>query len=124
MSISSNRKLEETSFLSRSNSAFIEEMYLKYLKKDTDLPKEWKIYFEKLNEEASIAVKEFEGPSWGKKSKFKSEQLENIVLENKDNNLSKNQNYNKINQFTETPKLPLPYIKNLRKWINNDKKAS
>jgi len=37
---------------------------------------------------------------------------------------SKNQNYNKINQLTETPKLPLPYIKNLRKWINNDKKAS
>ena len=37
---------------------------------------------------------------------------------------SKNQNSNKRNQFTETPKLPLPYIKNLRKWINNDKKAS
>ncbi len=37
---------------------------------------------------------------------------------------SKNQNSNKINQFTETPKLPLPYIKNLRKWIKNDKKAS
>jgi len=37
---------------------------------------------------------------------------------------SKNQNSNKINRFTETPKLPLPYIKNLRKWINNDKKAS
>ena len=36
----------------------------------------------------------------------------------------KNQNSNKINQFTETPKLPLPYIKNLRKWINNDKEAS
>ncbi len=36
----------------------------------------------------------------------------------------KNQNSNKINQFSETPKLPLPYIKNLRKWINNDKKAS
>ena len=37
---------------------------------------------------------------------------------------SKNQNSNKINQFTETPKLPLPYIKNLRMWIKNDKKAS
>ena len=37
---------------------------------------------------------------------------------------SKNQNSNTVNQFTETPKLPLPYIKNLRKWINNDKKAS
>ena len=37
---------------------------------------------------------------------------------------SKNQNSDKIDQFTETPKLPLPYIRNLRKWINNDKKAS
>nr|WP_075487709.1 glycoprotein [Prochlorococcus marinus] len=37
---------------------------------------------------------------------------------------SKNQNPNKINQFNENPKLPLPNIKNLRKWINNDKKAS
>ena len=37
---------------------------------------------------------------------------------------SKNQNSNKTNQCTENPKLPLPYIKNLRKWINNDKKAS
>ena len=36
----------------------------------------------------------------------------------------KNQNSNKINQFTENPKLPLPNIKNLRKWINIDKKAS
>ena len=31
---------------------------------------------------------------------------------------------NQINQYTETPKLPLPNIKNLRKWINKDKKAS
>jgi len=38
--------------------------------------------------------------------------------------LNKDQNSKKISQFTETPKLPLPYIKNLRKWINNDKKAS
>ena len=34
------------------------------------------------------------------------------------------QDSNQVNQLTETPKLPLPYIKNLRKWINNDKKAS
>ena len=37
---------------------------------------------------------------------------------------SKNQNSNKINLFTEAPKLPLPDIKNFRKWINNNKKAS
>ena len=63
-----------------------------------------------------------------------SETTENIEETNWDSNCletsssneisSKNQNYNKINQFTETPKSPLPYIKNLRKWINNDKKAS
>ena len=52
--------------------------------------------------------------------------MESNVLETPRSNeiSSKNQNSNKINQFTETPKLPLPYIKNLRKWINNDKKAS
>ncbi len=31
---------------------------------------------------------------------------------------------NQINQHIKTPKLPLPNIKNLRKWINKDKKAS
>ena len=37
---------------------------------------------------------------------------------------SKDQNSNDIKQFVDTKKLPLPNIKNLRKWINNDKKAS
>ena len=37
---------------------------------------------------------------------------------------SKDQNSNNIKQLTDNQKLPLPYIKNLRKWINNDKKAS
>ena len=36
----------------------------------------------------------------------------------------KNQNSNNINQLTDIHKSPLPNIKNLRKWINNDKKAS
>ena len=31
---------------------------------------------------------------------------------------------NQINQYFKNPKLPLPNIKNLRKWINKDKKAS
>jgi len=37
---------------------------------------------------------------------------------------SKNQDSNKIKQFTNNQKLPLPNIKNLRKWINKDQKAS
>ena len=50
---------------------------------------------------------------------------ESNCLENASSNglATKNQNSNKINQYPKTPKLPLPYIKNLRKWINNDKKA-
>ena len=31
---------------------------------------------------------------------------------------------NQINQYIKNPKLPLPNIKNLRRWINKDKKAS
>ena len=54
-------------------------------------------------------------------TKMESDGLESASSNGKSN---KNQNSNKINQLTETPKLPLPYIKNLRKWINNDKKAS
>ena len=38
--------------------------------------------------------------------------------------ISKNKDTNKIKQYINTQKSPLPYIKNLRKWINNDKKAS
>ena len=37
---------------------------------------------------------------------------------------SKDQNSNNIKQLNDKQKLPLPNIKNLRKWINNDKKAS
>ena len=86
MSISSNRKLEETSFLSKSNSAFIEQMYLKYINKDPNLTSEWKNYFDNLKEDTSIAIKELEGPSWGKKSNINSEQLENLILSKKEIN--------------------------------------
>ncbi len=37
---------------------------------------------------------------------------------------SRNQNPNNVEKFTCPQKLPLPDIKNLRKWINTDKKAS
>jgi len=34
------------------------------------------------------------------------------------------QDSNQVNQYIKTTKLPLPNIKNLRRWINKDKKAS
>jgi len=36
----------------------------------------------------------------------------------------KEQNSNNAKELNDTQKLPLPNIKNLRKWIKNDKKAS
>ena len=45
MSSSKNLEYEKTSFLSKSNSIFIEEMYLKFVNNDPTLPESWKKYF-------------------------------------------------------------------------------
>ena len=52
--------------------------------------------------------------------------LESKRLETSDSYgiFSKDKNSNNIKQLSDNKKLPLPNIKNLRKWINNDKKAS
>ena len=60
--------------------------------------------------------------------------LENLEEKNCESNYLKISNNNQVfntkkdsnqkNQYIKSPKLPLPNIKNLRKWINKDKKAS
>ena len=52
MSSSKNLEFEKTSFLNKSNSAFIEQMYLKFINKDEDLPESWKDYFQGIGEES------------------------------------------------------------------------
>jgi len=47
-----------------------------------------------------------------------------VETSSSDGIFSNDQNSNNIKQSAYTQKLPLPNIKNLRKWINNDKKAS
>ena len=46
MSSSKNLEFEKTSFLKKSNSAFIEQMYLKFINKDPELPESWTNYFD------------------------------------------------------------------------------
>ena len=58
MSASKNLEYEKTSFLNKSNSAFIERMYLKFVNKDANLPESWKDYFEGIGEELNIIAKE------------------------------------------------------------------
>ena len=48
----------------------------------------------------------------------------NLKISNNNQIFNTKKDSNQINQYIKTPKLPLPNIKNLRKWINKDKKAS
>ena len=46
MSLTKNLEFEKTSFLTKTNSAFIEQMYLRYINNDPELPDSWKNYFD------------------------------------------------------------------------------
>ena len=96
MSSSKNIEIAKTSFLSKSNSSFIETMYLRFLEHDPTLPVSWRNYFETLDEETDIVVKEIEGPTWKpnkKKISIKdSSELKddsNINLKNNDVDIEK-----------------------------------
>ncbi len=69
MSSSINLKYEKTSFLTKSNSTFIEEMYVRYIKKDPNLPDSWKRYFETLDDDVQSVIQEIEGPTWNPNKK-------------------------------------------------------
>ena len=80
MSASKNLEYKKTSFLNKSNSAFIELMYLKFVNKDADLPDSWKDYFEGIGDEINIIAKELNGPSWGpKKNKIDIDELQKTI---------------------------------------------
>ncbi len=91
MSSSKNLDFEKTSFLSKSNSAFIEQMYLKFINKDTDLPEDWSNYFEGMGEELNIIAKEINGPSWSLKKKIDIDELQKKI-DKDDKKLPKNKN--------------------------------
>ena len=100
MSSSKNLEFEKTSFLNKSNSAFIERMYLKFINKDNDLPESWQDYFEGIGEELNIIAKEINGPSWGvKKNKIDIDELQKKIDRDEENSLSSTMqvNSNQIN---------------------------
>ena len=47
-----------------------------------------------------------------------------LKISNNNQVLNIKKDSNQVNQYIKTTKLPLPNIKNLRRWINKDKKAS
>jgi len=98
MSSSKNLEYQKTSFLSKTNSSFIEEMYLKFINQDENIPESWKKYFEDIGEDLSIVAKELNGPSWGSnKTKIDLTQIqENLEYENQ--SFEKNQINNSISE--------------------------
>ena len=85
MSSSKNLEFEKTSFLNKANSAFIEQMYLKYINKDVDLPESWLNYFEGIGDELKVIVKEINGPSWSpSKKNIYLDELEKKIDQEKD----------------------------------------
>ena len=71
MSASKNKVFQTTSFLSKSNSSYIEQMYEKFCHDPNQLPDSWKQYFDALGEEKELINKETNGASWAPK-KIKS----------------------------------------------------
>ena len=54
-----NSIYEKTSFLSKSNSAFIESMYLKYINSDPELSQDWNEFFDGLGDETKYILNEY-----------------------------------------------------------------
>ena len=99
MSSSKNLEFEKTAFLSKSNSTFIEEMYLKYVNKDSSLPDSWREYFSEIGDQAEEVINEINGPSWSpsKKVSINKEQKLNNGNYKKDELVSRESNANSIN---------------------------
>ena len=91
MSSSKNLEYEKTSFLNKSNSAFIEQMYLKFINKDADLPDSWKDYFEGIGDELNTIANEINGHSWGpKKNKVNIDELQKKIDKEDADSISNN----------------------------------
>ena len=82
MSSTKNFELNETAFLSKSNSNFIEEMYLKFVNNDPELPDSWRNYFSEIGDDEDIIVKEINGPSWSPSKKVSINKHLNFKNEN------------------------------------------
>ena len=64
-----NTIFEKTSFLQGSNSPFIKEVYLQYLKNPENVPQSWLEFFDGLDEDQEVVKKEILGPSWSPRKK-------------------------------------------------------
>ena len=80
MSSSKNLEYKKTSFLNKTNSAFIEEMYVRFLNQDPNLADSWKDYFEGIQDEVDVILNDINGPSWKPEGeRINSNNIEKII---------------------------------------------
>ncbi|MEE8548759.1 MAG: 2-oxoglutarate dehydrogenase E1 component, partial [Alphaproteobacteria bacterium] len=60
-------EIKQNSFLFGANSAFIEELYQRYLAEPNSVDPDWARFFAGLNEDAGEVLKELRGASWSPK---------------------------------------------------------
>ena len=89
MSSSKNLEFQKTAFLSKSNSAFIEEMYVKFVNNDPTLPDGWKRYFNEIGDDFDVIINEINGPSWSPTKKVSIKKFQEQKIET--NNLSESE---------------------------------
>ena len=91
--LSDNEIFEKTSFLHGTNSAFIEQMYEKYLENPVSVPGDWQTFFSGIGDTKTEKVSNASWSSYNKikikfvnskkKKKFKWTQQENPSLKTK-----------------------------------------
>ena len=95
MSSSKNLDTKKISFLNKSNSVFIEQMYLKFINKDPQLPQSWKDYFKDLDEDSNLIINEINGPSWQRNKKIDQ-------IEIKEKNFTEKEEYEPTQDFDKS----------------------
>ena len=95
MSSPKNLNYQKTSFLSKANINFIEDMYVKYMENDPTLPESWKSYFGSLKEDLNSVAREIKGPTWNP-NKIKIEINKTQNFENKNGSIGSDLESQKI----------------------------
>ena len=80
-----NNIFEKTSFLGNNSSEFVETLYADFLDNPENIPKQWKNFFEGLNEKREKILKDVNGPSWSRKKRIKSTATDSYKYSDKKN---------------------------------------
>ncbi|MDC0524714.1 2-oxoglutarate dehydrogenase E1 component [Pelagibacteraceae bacterium] len=70
-----NITYKKTSFLTGSNSEFINEFYADYISDPSSLPESWRKFFDGLSDDEKLIYEDIKGPSWSPEKKFKKYKL-------------------------------------------------